>query len=101
MWAGIQYAHNALDDVVMLAENSLTDFKKHSYNTKCNFLQEEFISCKSMNMASLRILIGKKIMNSCTIENTAASELNIEHLKLIFKINGEDGLVDVFSMKNC
>uniref|UniRef100_A0A8W8I6I6 Exonuclease domain-containing protein n=1 Tax=Magallana gigas TaxID=29159 RepID=A0A8W8I6I6_MAGGI len=43
-------AHNALDDVIMLDEImqaallSVSDFKKHSYNTECQFLQEEFNS---------------------------------------------------------
>lgn len=49
-------AHNALDDVIMLDEImqaallSVSDFKKHSYNTECQFLQEEFNSCKSKNI---------------------------------------------------
>lgn len=99
-------AHNALDDVIMLDEIiqaalvSVSDFKKHSYNTECQFLQEEFNSCKSKNIASLRPLIGEKIMKSCTTENIAGSGLNLGHLRLIFKRSGEDGLVDVFSMKN-
>lgn len=63
---------NALDDVIMLDEImqaallSVSDFKKHSYNTECQFLQEEFNSCKSKNITSLRPLIGEKIMKSCT-----------------------------------
>lgn len=39
-------------------------------------------------------------MKSCTTENIAGSGLNLGHLRLIFKRSGEDGLVDVFSMKN-
>ncbi|XP_062596799.1 uncharacterized protein LOC134258289 [Saccostrea cucullata] len=99
-------AHNAVDDVVMLDEIieagliSVSDFKKHSYDTDCQFLQEEFNSCKSKNVASLRPLIGEKVMKSCTVENIAGSGLNLGHLRLIFKRSGEDGLVNVFSMKN-
>lgn len=99
-------AHKALDYVIMLDEImqaallSVSDFKRHSYKTECQFLQEEFNSCKSKNITSLRPLIREKIMKSCTTENIAGSGLNLGHLRLIFKRSGEDGLVDVFSMKN-
>lgn len=99
-------AHNAVDDVAMLdkimeaAQASISDYKKHSYNVDCHFLQEQFNLCKSKNLASLQTLIGEKIMKACTAENIAGSGLNLGHLKLIFKRGGEDGLVDVFSMKN-
>ena len=89
-----------LDEIMQAALLSVSDFKKHSYNTECQFLQEEFNSCKSKNITSLRPLIGEKIMKSCTTENIAGSGLNLGHPRLIFKKSGEDGLVDVFSMKN-
>lgn len=39
-------------------------------------------------------------MKSCTTENIAGSGLHLGPLRLIFKRSGEDGLVDVFSLKN-
>jgi DNA polymerase III alpha subunit (gram-positive type) len=100
-------AHNAADDATMLcklmeaADVSVTDYKKHSYDRESHFLQEKFNLCKSKNIASLQILIGKGVMKACTAENIAGSGLHLSHLELIFKRDGEDGLVNVFSMKNC
>lgn len=39
-------------------------------------------------------------MKLCTAENIASSGLNLSHLKTIYKRHGEDGLCNVFQMKN-
>lgn len=39
-------------------------------------------------------------MKFCIIENIVGFGLNLGYLRFIFKRSGEDGLIDVFFMKN-
>ena len=55
---------------------------------------------KKVNMPSPSALIYKGIMKMCTVEHVASSGLNLSHLKTIYKRKGEDGLYNVFQMKN-
>lgn len=105
---GIEYdAHNAEHDV-----RCLVFLVSHAVNieTKC-FLQKSFppedimLTIKSTkekkkNLPSLYNLISKGVMKMCTAENIASSGLNYGHLKTIFERNGEDGLCNVFQMRN-
>ncbi|XP_076088707.1 uncharacterized protein LOC143059102 isoform X2 [Mytilus galloprovincialis] len=99
-------AHNALDDVSMLneilkaAKVSSVDLLKHTYSPGDHLLQENFNMNKLKNLPSLHFLIGQGVVKMTTAENISGSGLNFEHLKLIWKREGEDGLSNVLSAKN-
>ncbi|CAG2223240.1 unnamed protein product [Mytilus edulis] len=99
-------AHNALDDVSMLneilkaAQVSSVDLLKHTYSPGDHLLQENFNMNKLKNLPSLHFLIGQGVVKMTTAENISGSGLNFDHLKLIWKREGEDGLSNVLSAKN-
>ncbi|CAC5366195.1 unnamed protein product [Mytilus coruscus] len=99
-------AHNALDDVSMLneilkeAKVSSVDLLKHPYSPGDHLLQEIFNKNKPRNLPSLHFLIGQGVVKMATAENISGSGLNFNHLKLIWKREGEDGLTNVLSAKN-
>ena len=55
---------------------------------------------KRKNSPSLSPLITSGVRKTETAENVASSGLDLKHLKTIFTGNGEDGLYNVFIMKN-
>ena len=105
---GIEYnAHNAEHDVrclTLLVSNALNIDRKcflhKSFSPKDIFLTIQCNKEKKKHMPSLHVLISKGIMKMCTAENIASSGLNYFHLKTIFERHGEDGLYNVFQMKN-
>ncbi|KAH3788231.1 hypothetical protein DPMN_166366 [Dreissena polymorpha] len=55
---------------------------------------------KAKNLPSLSRLISSGVCKMCTAENIAVSGLNMAHLQTIYRRSGEDGLRDIFTMKN-
>ena len=104
---GISYnAHNAVADVETLAH--LLKFTKfsneqllsYSFPPKAAYHSLLFNREKSKNVRSLDLLVGNGIFKRPTAENIAGSGLHLSHLRTIFKRSGEDGLRDVFTVKN-
>ncbi|XP_045169671.2 DNA polymerase III PolC-type-like isoform X1 [Mercenaria mercenaria] len=100
-------AHNALDDVKCLSE--LVSYAvKH--DEKCVVVKSfpprdvkhsmESNIEKKKNMPSLSVLVANGVMKSSTADNVASSGLNFKHLHTIFLRKGEDGLYNVFTMRN-
>ena len=100
-------AHNALDDVACLSElvsyaikhdkKSLTMKSFSLIDIKHNM---DSNMEKKKNLPSLSVLISSGVMKSSTAENVASSGLNFKNLQSIFQRNGEDGLYNVFTMRN-
>jgi len=100
-------AHNAIHDVRCLS--LLVDhvvnidskcFMHKSFLTKDIMLNIQTTKEMKLNMPSLSAQIYKGIMKMCTVEHVASSGLNLSHLKTIYKRKREDGLYNVFQMKN-
>ncbi|XP_060562490.1 uncharacterized protein LOC132722076 [Ruditapes philippinarum] len=100
-------AHNALCDVDCLSELVIYALKQ---DDKCITVKSFSPSDvkynmdsnkeKHKNLPSLSILIASGVMKSSTADNVASSGLNFKHLQTIFQRKGEDGLYNVFTMKN-
>ncbi|XP_053375674.1 uncharacterized protein LOC123538322 isoform X3 [Mercenaria mercenaria] len=99
--------YNALDDVKCLSE--LVSYAvKH--DEKCVVVKSfpprdvkhsmESNIEKKKNMPSLSVLVANGVMKSSTADNVASSGLNFKHLHTIFLRKGEDGLYNVFTMRN-
>ena len=107
-YLSIEYnAHNAMDDVICLS-----DLIKYAItqDSKCA-IKKSFSLCdvknnmesnkeKKKNLPSLSLLVSNGVMKSSTAENVASSGLNYKHLQTIFLRKGEDGLYNVFTMRN-
>ena len=99
-------AHDAVDDVKMLSKilcaSGMTkeDCVKHSYASNSHFLQEDFNLAKARNVGSLHCLVASGVIKVATAENIAGSGLNLQHLKLVWQRDGEDGLRNIFTAKN-
>lgn len=100
-------AHDAVDDVNMLEKilcasgTEKLDYVKHSYASNCHFIQEKFNLAKTQNIDSLHCLVASGVLKLATAENIAGSGLNLQHLKLVWQRDGEDGLRNIFTAKNC
>ncbi len=75
------------------------DYVKHSYASNCHFIQEKFNLAKTQNIDSLHCLVASGVLKLATAENIAGSGLNLQHLKLVWQRDGEDGLRNIFTAK--
>lgn len=101
-------AHNAIADVECLSELVIYAVKQ---DDKCVTVKSfppsdikynmDSIKEKKKNLPSLSVLVASGVMKTSTADNIASSGLNFKHLRTIFLRNGEDGLYNVFTMKNC
>ena len=71
-----------------------------SFLTKDIMLNIQATNEKKLNMPILSALIYKGIMKMCTVKYVASSGLNLSQLKTIYKRKEEDGLYNMFQMKN-
>ena len=55
---------------------------------------------KRKNFPLLPPLVASGVMKTATAENVASSGLNLKHLLTTFNRNGEDGLYNIFTVKN-
>jgi DNA polymerase III epsilon subunit-like protein len=100
-------AHDAKDDVVCLAKlvsHAMLDDESamlaFSYSPMTVYLNQNFYKERNKNMPSLTQLVGNSVMKTATAENIAGSGLQLKHLRIICKRNGEDGLYNTFTAKN-
>ncbi|XP_053390362.1 uncharacterized protein LOC128553259 [Mercenaria mercenaria] len=99
-------AHNATEDVkalgnllkhISVSPKTMLSF---SYPPKSVRHSQLFNLEKAKNMPSLHVLVANGVCKTATAENIAGSGLNLSHLKIIFKREGEDGLRNTFVVKN-
>ena len=65
-----------------------------------SFLQEDFNLAKAQNVGSLYCLVASSVIKLATAEHIAGSGLLIlQHLRLVWQRDGEDGLRLVFSIE--
>ena len=84
--------HDLCQDSTCVLKKSFTSIDiMHSLNAN---------SAKRKHLPSLSVLVANGIMKAPTAENIAISGLNYSHLKVIYQRKGEDGLYNVFTMKN-
>lgn len=99
-------AHDAIEDTKALG-NLIT----HAQLDSCQILEFSFSTRgmtngvaynkeKAKNLPSLSVLVYSGVCKAPTAENIAGSGLNIDHLKLIYQRDGEDGLRNTFMVKN-
>ena len=99
-------AHDAMEDVNALGNllfhaNCSSDvLLKHSFSPMAVYNQRLFNREKYKHVDSLCPLVAAGAMKRTTAENIAGSGLNINHLQIIFRRDGEDGLSSVFTVKN-
>ena len=67
---------------------------------KLSFFTRRFQSCKNRNVGSLHCLVASGVIKLATAENIAGSGLNLQHLKLVWQRDGEDGIRNIFTAKN-
>lgn len=98
-------AHNAIDDVQNLSD--LLDaadvtchlLQQYSFGldytlTQCNIAQN-----RADNMPSLEILVKEKVISKCMARKMAGSGINFQHLLIVYKRHGEDGIISLLSEK--
>ncbi|KAL4235710.1 rRNA-processing endoribonuclease [Mactra antiquata] len=101
-------AHDAAGDVWALstllqhAVSTLTmkDFSVFLFSPKAVFYNNLNSREKAKNISSLKVLVSSGICKMATAENIAGSGLNLDQLKKIYVRDGEDGLLNTFTMKN-
>lgn len=99
-------AHNAIEDVtflrklLMFTKLSKQEIIKFSFSPKAMYNSLMFNREKAKNIRSLDILISSGICKLATAENIAGSGLNFNHLQRIYSREGEDGLLNTFTVKN-
>lgn len=59
------------------------------------------MSTLTKNMPSLRPLVFNCVCKTTTAEHIAGSGLNYQHVKFIYQRESDDGLRNIFVMKNC
>jgi DNA polymerase III alpha subunit (gram-positive type) len=100
-------AHNAMEDVKILCQlishtkMDAQEIAAHSFPPSAVHNQLRFNREKVKNIKSLHPLVGSGVLKMGTAEKVAGSGLNLIHLKKIFERDGEDGLRNIFSCKNC
>ncbi|KAL4220167.1 hypothetical protein ACF0H5_020576 [Mactra antiquata] len=101
-------AHDAAGDVWALSKllqhavSTLTmkDFCVYLFSPKAVFYNNLNSREKAKNISSLKVLVSSGICKMATAENIAGSGLNLDQLKKIYVRDGEDGLLNTFTMKN-
>lgn len=100
-------AHNAMEDVEILSklishtQMNTNELTTHSFPPTAIQNQLRFNIAKAKNLTSLHSLVGKGVLKMGIAEKVAGSGLNLGHLQKIFERDGEDGLRNTFSCKNC
>ena len=100
-------AHDAVEDASMLGKlvkHLEIDSKKmldHSFGVNSVYNNMQFNREKTKNLPSLSVLVYSQVCKAPTADNIAGSGLQLRHLELIYKRDGEDGLTNTFMMKNC
>lgn len=79
---------------------SNSDLCKATNDSEAHFLQEKSNSAKSLYLSSLNVLVGNGVLNMSMTENVARSGLGLNHLKIVYRRAGEDGLRNVICAKN-
>jgi len=80
---------------------AMKDLCKHLFSAKA--IHQNILNSreKSKNIGSLNVLVSSGVCKMTTAENIAGSGLKLVHLKKIHSRDGEDGLMNTFTMKNC
>lgn len=99
-------AHDACEDVKALSDllhrkevkRNILLLNSFSLLAVCRAFM--FAREKSKNIRSLEVLISQRILKRPTVENVAGSGLTLQHLRTIYKRNGEVGLRSTFTQKN-
>lgn len=73
----------------------------HSFPPTAVQNQVRFTTEKENYLISLHFLVRKGVLKMGLAGKVAGSGLNLGHLKKIFERDGEDGLPNTFSCKNC
>lgn len=79
---------------------SNSDLCKATNDSEAHFLQEKSNSAKSLYLPSLNVLVGNGVLNMSMAENVARSGLGLNHLIIVHRRAGEDGLRNVICAKN-
>ena len=90
---------NTLGNLLFLANCSADVLLKHSFSPMAVYNQRLLNREKYKHIDSLCPLVAAGVMKRTTAENIAGSELNINHLQVIFRRDGEYGLSSVFTVK--
>lgn len=99
-------AHNATEDVSMLQKllvfSSLPSkaVLSFSFTPKALYHSVWFNQAKVKNLPSLNVLVYSGVCKNPTAENIAGSGLTLFHLRKIYQRDGEDGLLNTFTVKN-
>jgi len=99
-------AHNALDDVaalgrlVLSTKLSATQLMEHSFSTMAVLYSLRTSTAKANNLRSLDVLVSSGVCKRPTAENIAGSGLRLGHLQTIYDRDGEDGLINTFTVHN-
>jgi hypothetical protein len=89
-------AHDAVEDVKILSVSvTKSEMLKAAYDAETHFLQQKLNTATTL----LNDLIGNYVLKMSMAENDAGSGLGLNHLKLIHKRSGEDGLRNIFCAK--
>lgn len=100
-------AHDAAEDAVALGklvkhlDIEPNNVMNHSFSVNSIYNSMSFNREKAKNLPSLSVLVYSQVCKAPTAENIAGSGLQLRHLELIYKRDGEDGLINTFIMKNC
>ena len=98
-------AHDALEDVKALGKLlcmcTESGIVKQSFAPAAVHRAQFFQKERAKNIKSLEVLVGQGIMKMSLAENIAGSGLTLNHLRSIVNRQGEDGLRDIFTAKNC
>ena len=100
-------AHDASEDAMVLGKLIhylivlSIDLMPFTFPAKAVYSSQLYSREKTKNMPSLRPLVFNSVCKTTTSEHIAGSGLNHQHLKCIYQREGEDGLRNIFVIKNC
>lgn len=80
-----------LAEILCASDMEKLEYIKHSYASNCHFLQEKINLAKTQNINSLHVLVASGVLKIAKAENIAGSGLNLQHLRLVWQRDGEDG----------
>ena len=99
-------AHDAVEDITALrllvqhANPSFATYLKHTFSSQSPHQNWLFLRERDRNAPSLHKLQAEGVVKHTSLENIAGSGLNYQHLQVIFRRKGRDGLRDVLGAKN-